>query len=101
MNSLLRRLSPNFSQRRNLSDNIDMNSLSKTEKMFMKKASNINRNRGEQVQNSLKKNRRLGIGLSVSIILIFSYTIFMMKDSNYLGNFNEPEEILKGKKNQN
>jgi cytochrome c oxidase assembly factor 3 len=68
--------------------------LSIIEKKYIQKIQQQNLYRVERWNKIRRKNRYLGIGLTLGVISIYSYTIWGIKQEKFLDDFNEPEKIF-------
>lgn len=64
------------------------------EKEYMQRIHQQNLNRVQNLNKIRRRNRFLGAALSACVVSIYSYTLWAIKQENFLDDFNEPEKVI-------
>ncbi|XP_071555803.1 cytochrome c oxidase assembly factor 3, mitochondrial-like isoform X1 [Temnothorax nylanderi] len=72
----------------------DAGKLKSTDIVYMKRLEEQNLQRGIRVQGYRKANNRLAIGLGLTVIGIYAYTIYSVKQEKFLDDFEMPEKTI-------
>lgn len=72
----------------------DTGKLSSTDIIYMKRMEEQNLERALKVQAYRKKNNRTALLLAISVIGIYAYTIYSVKQEKFLDDFKMPEKTI-------